>query len=273
LRADHAIFTMPLKVDLTLEHHAEDAKAGYDGGTWLVHEEHPQGELGLVSDGHGFEDSPDCERIAGGVNSKGADAIAIGREANLLQWGFYGAPDRMTVPSKRALLNAIVWMKQFHGQRPLVKKEARGRSWYRQFADMLAKGDTRTTYLTRCFPKDLVADGIDVARLRKWIADNEEYVCAGEDMYSWSIDADLVQLKLSNREPELLDWLLAAFARDPQDARALALAKRYLGAVGGDAASAKAFIEQNRGFLFFSDVGGFRWLVDENRKRAATAKR
>ncbi len=238
-----------------------------------MHAEHPQGELGLVSDGHGFEDSPDCERIAGGVNSKGAMAVAIGREANLLQWGFYGAPDLMMVPSKRAFLNAIVWMKQFYGQRPLVEKQARGRSWYEQFVGMLAKGDDRLTYLTRPFPKDLLAGGIDVGKLRQWFADNEEYVGAGEDMYSWAIDPDLAKLKVSNRKPEFLEWLLAAFTKDANDATALRLAQRYLGEHGRDAAAARAFIEQNRDFLFFSDVAGFRWLVDENRQRATPTKR
>ena len=120
MRLDHPIFQGPLRVDVVLdkEHPFEDAHDGQ--GTWLVHSgEFKQGcDVGMVSDGHGFEDSPDCERIAGGVNSKGPWAVAIGRQANLLQWGFYGAPDRMTAPSKRAFLNAIVWMKQFDGKTP-----------------------------------------------------------------------------------------------------------------------------------------------------------
>lgn len=58
----------------------------------LVHSgEFKQGcGVGMVADGHGFEDSPDCERVGGGINSKGPMAVAMGRQANLLQWGFYG---------------------------------------------------------------------------------------------------------------------------------------------------------------------------------------
>jgi hypothetical protein len=277
LRANHTIFTAPLAVDLTLQQRDEDAKAGYPGGTWLVHTgEMPEVDLGMEADGHGFEDSPDCERIAGGVNSKGAAAVAIGREANLLQWGFYGAPDRMTVPAKRAFLNAIVWMRQFQGQRPLVKKEGRGRSWHLQYIDLLeqyAKDEKTTDYLKKQFPAELVANGVDTAKLRKWYADNEEYFGRGKDRYNTAIDADLVKLKLSNRKPEFLDWLLAAFRKDANDATALALAQRYLGEHGADAATARAFVEQNREFLFFSDTAGYRWLVDENRQRAAANKR
>jgi len=241
-----------------------------------VHEgNYPDVDVGMVSDGHGFEDSPDCERIAGGVNSKGPAAVAIGREANLLQWGFYGAPDRMTVPAKRAFLNVIVWMRQFHGPRPLVKKEGRGRSWYLQYADMFehyASDKGVVDYLKKQFPDELFAAGVDVARLREWYADNEEYFGPGKNR-GVALDDDLVALKLGNRTPAFLDWLLAAFAKDPDDATALRLAQRYLGEHGRDAATAKAFLEKNRDLLFFSDVAGFRWLVDQNRQRAAAAKR
>jgi hypothetical protein len=92
-------------------------------------------------------------------------------------------------------------------------------------------------------------------------------------MYNWAVDEDLAKLRLSNRKPEFLDWLLAAFARDANDATALRLAQRYLGPHGSDAATAKVFIEQNRDLLFFSDVGGFKWLVDENRQRMTRPKR
>ena len=241
----------------------------------------PDVDVGMVSDGHGFEDSPDCERVAGGVNSKGPMAVAIGREANLLQWGFYGAPDRMTAPAKRAFLNAIVWMKQFRGQRPLVAKHGRGRSWFAQYIDMLAKlspeerakTDERSLagYLRKHFPPELVERGIDIDALRAWYQANEEYFGPGADEWSCAIDADLQALGLSNRTPRFLDWLERTLATDANDARALRLAKRYLGEHGRDAAAVRAFVNQDRELLFFSDTAGFRWLVDENRRRA-TAK-
>src|SRR5262245_61964001 len=137
MRLDHPIFTTPLAVDVVLDkdHPFDDAHDGQ--GTWLVHTgEFGKGcDVGMVADGHGFEDSPDCERISGGVNSKGARAVAIGRQANMLMWGFYGAPDRMTEPAKRAFLNAIVYMRQFDGQVPLVEKKGEGRTWLLQYIE------------------------------------------------------------------------------------------------------------------------------------------
>jgi hypothetical protein len=281
VRTDHPIFKTPLHVDVVLDkdHPYGDAHDGQ--GTWLVHEgEFGKGcDAGMVSDGHGFDDSPDCERISGGVNSKGPRAMAIGRQANLLQWGFYGAPDRMTESAKRAFLNAIVWMKQFDGQRPLVKKLNQGRSWPGQHIETLerltpeelAKIHERpdATYLLRHFPAELTEGRVDVAKLRAWYDANVEYFVT-RDRYSFAIDEDLQKLKLSNRKPAFLDWLLESLGKDPADAMALKLATRYLdGDAGKDGRRAVAWIDANRPYLFFSDTGGFRWFVDTNAQRAA----
>src|SRR5262249_42645303 len=153
-------------------------------------------DVGMVADGHGFEDSPDCERISGGVNSKGPRAIAIGRQANLLQWGFYGAPDRMTAPARRAFLNAIVYMRQFDGQVPLVQKQGRGRTWLLQYVDALAAMDAAERgkrgehdyagYLVKHFPTELTQGELDVDKLRGWYQANEEYI-VGTDRSTFAV--------------------------------------------------------------------------------------
>jgi len=282
VRLDHPIFQGPLRVDVVLDKDHPYADAHDDQGTWLVHTgEFKKGcDVGMVSDGHGFEDSPDCERISGGINSKGPKAIAIGRQANLLHWGFYGAPDRLTDSGKRAFLNAIVYMKRFDGQVPLVQKLGRGRTWFSQYIDAIARmkpeelkergPKTHAGYLLGLFPAEVTAGAIDVERLRKWYADHEEYFGPGKDQHSSAIDQDLVSLQLSNRKPAFLDWLVERLGKSPTDELALRLAARYLGSDHGkDAATAVAWIGQNRPFLFFSDTGGYRWFVDGNAQRAA----
>jgi len=283
VRLDHPIFQGPLRVDVVLDKDHPYADAHDDQGTWLVHTgEFKQGcDVGMVSDGHGFEDSPDCERISGGINSKGPKAIAIGRQANLLHWGFYGAPDRLTDSGKRAFLNAIVYMKRFDGHVPLVQKTGRGRTWFSQYIDMIAhmkpeelkdRGPkTYAGYLLGHFPAELTAGDLDVERLRAWYAEHEEYFGPGKDRHDTAIDQDLVSLKLSNRTPAFLDWLVARLGKTADDELALRLAARYLGDHGKDAATALLWIAQNRPFLFFSDTGGYRWYVDQNAQRAAKA--
>jgi hypothetical protein len=236
-------------------------------GTWLVQTGKlgPENDFGVVSDGIGFEDSPDCEIISGGINSKGPHGVAIGRQANMLQWGFYCAPDRMTDSARKAFLNAIVYMKRFDGRRPLVAKKARSRGWYRQYIAMVPQASTSDAYrkfLEKQFPADIVKEhGLDQDRLEAWRKANEEYF---HSPGSWqlAVDEDLKQLGLSNRKPEFLDWLVKRLQADANDALALKLAGRYLGEPGKDAATALAWVRKNRDRLFFSDTGGFRWFVD-----------
>lgn len=280
MRLEHPIFNKPLDPEIKLE--PDDWEKDFDPrGTWLVQ----TGELGsgkgndygIVSDGHGFEDSPDCERISGGINSKGPHAIAIGRQANLLQWGFYAAPDRMTESARKVFLNAIVYMKQFAGQQPLVKKKARSRNWFVQYVASVRKlptmdakyRDSYRNYLKRCFPKGVIAEfGLDAEALERWRQANEEYIYS-EERYQLAIDEDLKKLELSNRKPEFLDWVTRRLTDDPRDPLALKLAGRYLGQNGRDARTAIAWIRANRKWLFFSDRGGYRWYVDTNTRRAA----
>lgn len=270
LRTEHPVFHQPIeaRVELTPLPSDDPFFHSYpkDTPTWLVQ----TGDLGsgkgndygVVSDGIGFEDSPDCEWISGGINSKGPHGLAIGREANLLQWGFYAAPDRMTPSAQRVFLNALVYMCQFDGQRPLVAKRASSRDWLdRYVATLEARGDqlsdaSRQYYLSQ-FPS---AAGTDVARLGDWLRDHREFL-RGEQR-KMLVDADLLELGISNRKPEFLDWLETTLAATPDDARALRLAARYLGPPAKDAASTLAWLRTHRERLFFSDVGGYRWFVD-----------
>lgn len=278
MRLDHEIFQGPLAVEIPLEQE-HDKQDEYPGPVWKVHEgEFPEVDVGVVSDGHGFEDSPDCERISGGINSKGPHAVAIGRQGNMLQWGFYGAPDRMTESGKRVFLNALVYMTKFDGHRPLVQKEGRGRTWLKQYIEALAAmpeekrtgDDGYAKYLRDQFaglaPADAQGDPEDLAR---WYAENEEYVHT-VDRWKFAIDEDLKRLELSNREPTFLDTMLARFAEDPDDAVARRLVQRYVGEDFADASAFRKWVEENRDFLFFTDTGGYRWMVDENAKRAAS---
>jgi hypothetical protein len=124
-------------------------------------------------------------------------------------------------------------------------------------------------YLLRKFPPELVEHGIDAAKLRAWYAANEEYL-RGDEQRRITVDEELAERKLSNRKPGFLDWLLGGLDANPPDPAALRLAERYLsdGATRDPAGTAK-WIRDNRRFLFFTDTGGYRWMVDLNAQRAA----
>ena len=162
MRLEHPIFQGPLQPKIELV--ASDWGQEYDDrGVWVVQTGKPGKtvDYGVVSDGHGFEDSPDCERISGGVNSKGPYAVAIGRQANMLQWGFYAAPDRMTESAQQVFLNTLVYMQQFDGRQPMVEKLSIGRTWMLQMIDTIGTLEELPeehranfeAYLRQSFPK------------------------------------------------------------------------------------------------------------------------
>ena len=276
MRLDHPIFNEPLDAGVTLVPH-EWEKDFDDRGVWVVQTGEPGKEVdyGVVSDGHGFEDSPDCERITGGVNSKGPHAVAIGREANVLQWGFYAAPDRMTESAKRAFLNAIVYMKQFDGRRPMVAKASRGRGWVGQKIEMISKvetyGDSFAEYLRKEFPKQIIAEhGLDQDVLGRWYAENVEYLFSAASG-PHIVDEDLAELGVSNRRPEFLEMVRTRLEADPHDLVALRLAERYMDTEHSGAKYVLEWIDAHGEHAYFSDVGGFKWFVNPAAERAATA--
>ena len=84
---------------------------------------------GVVAGGWGYEDSPDAEFIAGGLNSKGPNSVALGRHGPFFHWGFYAEPRDMTESGRMAFLNAVVYTEKFDHQPLLVRKESRSRGY------------------------------------------------------------------------------------------------------------------------------------------------
>lgn len=141
LNTEHPIFHSPLPVELSYESRLAPKAAigGAEGVTtpgvmpmWRVQTEgYREGgreryRQGLVAFGDGFEDSPDAERMAGGVSDKGRNAVSIGRHGNFLMWGFAASPDYMTEPAQKALVNAICYISGFNGQIPVARKYKNG---------------------------------------------------------------------------------------------------------------------------------------------------
>lgn len=93
---------------------------------WTVHYHDylntPNHKVGMVSREWGYTDSPDAEIISGGKSAKSYDAVAIGRHANFLSWGFAGSPADMTEEAKNVFANAVVYMSKFRGHHIIARK-------------------------------------------------------------------------------------------------------------------------------------------------------
>ncbi|WIO73772.1 hypothetical protein QP938_10770 [Porticoccaceae bacterium LTM1] len=135
MKLNHPIFNVPYKVEINYEERETPGnyKARYTGRhlgdtmpMWRMQiEGYEDGKgfpVGLVSTGYGFDNGIDAEWISSGTCIKGVEAMAIGRHANFLHWGFAGAPRYMTESAKLAFINSIHYIASFKGAKQVTRK-------------------------------------------------------------------------------------------------------------------------------------------------------
>jgi hypothetical protein len=88
---------------------------------------------------------------------------------------------------------------------------------------------------------------------------NLEYLIRSQN--GFAVDEDVKGLGLSNRKVELLDKCVALLERGEQADTALRILKRYTTESFADAKQWRSWLSENRSRLFFSDAGGFKFLV------------
>lgn len=285
LKKEHPIFKGPLepKLEFTAVDTPEEYRKHVDGKglpaqleTWKVQAGRVSKEIdfGFVAAPWGFEDSPDAEVIASGVGCDNPRAVALARHGNFFLWGFAGDPAQMTEAGRRVFVNAVCWMKKFDGKRPLVSPIMTPREYVFHLVERLrdADGDEELASAKRRFPDDVrEKTRTDPDKLDAYYKEHYERLCpASGDSGGFRADPDLDELgKVSNRKIDFWDAVLARLAKNDKDEVALRLAARYLPGKPRDAAELKAWVEENRKWLFFTDVGGFRWVVDEHAKKEA----
>jgi Thiol:disulfide interchange protein DsbD, N-terminal len=265
----HEVFQKPLKVDLKFEDHAVPASyRHYPGGdklgqtikVWKVQtKKFPEIDPGMVSDPYGFGDSPDAEVISAGLNSKGPDSVALGRHGNYFLWGFSASPTDMTPEGRQCFVNAVCYIKKFDGQKPFVTKTGSGRQWALVYAGYV-KQYSDQDFVKDLFPEDLRRRfGKDPEKLVAYYRENLEYLIPAGN--GFAVDEDVKGLGLSNRKGELLDKCVALLERGEQADTAVRILKRYTTANFADSTQWRSWLRENRNRLFFTDVGGFKFLV------------
>ena len=75
------------------------------------------GTRGVVAKPWQSEEAPGTEILTPGVNTgKMSGAVAVGRHANFLQWGFSAPPAKMTPAGRSFFLNCVVYIAKFNGK-------------------------------------------------------------------------------------------------------------------------------------------------------------
>jgi hypothetical protein len=232
-----------------------------------------QPSWGLVSTSAGFFDSPDCERILGGINQKANDYVAVGRQGRFLAWGFHGEPETMTDLGKALFLNAIHYIAGFAGAPVEALRVQESRDLLKVslgFLDHSDAGDPAQR-LAGAFG-GTVPDGIGLTteEALAWYAENRGYLRRIGTFSSghYEVDQDLVQVGIGNDDPRLLEVLAPLLgASGGEGERARRLWQRYVRRDSSDAAQEQAWLNEHREALFFSDWAGYRWIARDDLPR------
>ena len=245
---------------------------------WRVHpDELAEKNYGLVSDGYGFEDSPDCERISGGVNSKGPESVALGRQGNWFLWGFCAPPSEMTESARRAFLNAVVYMKRFDGQRaarqenrelPALGVRLRG-------APRRGRGRDQDFLPEVVLPKILEATGgdrgegqglrqgergLDLLGGVRAAIDEARCVPPGKKPKRIVVDEDAQVPRDPEQRSQDPRTRVEMLEKGDRKEVAVRLLERYTDQKhGSDAAAWRKWLDANRSRLYFTDTGGYRF--------------
>ena len=273
--------------------------------------------IGLVSRPGGFEDSPEAEFISGGVSAKTLDAVAIGRHGNFFHWGFAASPADMTEEAKSVFANAIVYISQFDGQKPIARKydeqiitrdvvkkfayratrEAYEKSLARDerydqmkkkaqqaIREKQAKGGTlndaellflnyqtpkqktREEFLQDNFPELYFLFGTDEKGYIDYFRNNAAYFLPKPGQYDFIIDEDARSLGIANNDIHLLDKAIELMERGIDPAKGLRLLKRYTLCRFETPEEWRAWFEANKSRLFFTESGGWYFLVNTREK-------
>ncbi len=264
-----------------------------------VYEEGKNTRIGMVSGDGGYTDSPDAEFISGGESAKPIQAVAIGRHGNFLHWGFASDPAEMTPAGKDVFANAVVYISKFKGHPIIARKLDRGSyvrdeslqwldysiakdSWQNKETfnksvreDLLKKGDPNAKFyesepyhefVKKYSPELYEVFGTDTEEYFRFYKKNYPYLYRDpENSFRMKVDTDLREIGVANYDIAMLDSAITIWERGGKEsAKGERLLKRYTLCNFATPQEYRNWVDTNRDNLFFSEAGGFLWLVNTN---------
>lgn len=262
------MYRTPLAVQPEFEFRStpESYRSGYLGPgklpdqmkVWRV-QSSPKGNV--IARGRCFEDSPDAEIIAAGLNRlKSYGDVAIGRQANVLQWGYGDPPSQMTEAGRRLFLNCIHYIHRFEGKPPLVRRECEGRLSALRWAPVRNGATQQKVIFSGTYPQDVLE------KYRGRSDELSDYYVKNLELLYWDqgyrVDEDLRTLGLkSNRQIETLSKLIELLDNRRHAETARRVLARYTCESFETSQLWRQWLEVNRPRIYFTDVGGYKFLV------------
>lgn len=214
----------------------------------------------VVARSYGFTDSPDAEVLVKGFNTgKEYGAVGVGRHGNFLQWGYSLPPSKMTDAGRKFFLNCICYISRFDGKAPLIRMTSSHRWNAVRLAAVLDRIKNKD-FFSGTFSPDLIkkykgnADG-----LVRYYKNDFEFIYRDRTFH---IDSELRALGMdSNRSLNTLERLIGLLQDENKADAARKLLGRYTNQSFGSAEEWQSWFDSNRDRIYFSDVGGYKFLV------------
>jgi hypothetical protein len=279
---DHIVFREPFAIDTkaTVERPTPSAFRAMVNTTTvpmlpLVRDQKRQWKAGWCSYTSGFDLDPDIEVFCGGENQKTPTGAGCWRQGNLLHFGFEQSPAEMNDAGQRLLLNCIAYISRFTEDRPIAVTPsvfASAVAYPRTYLDARLGETGVATNATPFLSERTVQQlrGNSTSEVKQWFAQNRAFLHPGSDL-KLEVDTEALALGAPLDRVEFFEKTVAALRGDAVQAkRAMALLARYAPADSTKVEGADAWeqwFKENRAYLFFSDVGDYRWYVDPLAKR------
>lgn len=220
-----------------------------------------------------FADVPEVEFFCGGINEKSPRASALWRQGNLLHFGFEQSPTQLNDAGKGMLVNAIVYISRFTEDRPIditpsvfgkdkiAESRKRAKSYLLNHPDWCAD-----VYA----PETLASfDWRNHDAAKAWLNENGSWLHPGPEILL-TVDTEAKSLGVPFDAPDFLPKTIASLRNEKTKNASANLLARYAPEGPGATAGVEAWEKwwkENAPYLFYSELGCYRWYIDPLAKK------
>ena len=221
-----------------------------------------------------FADMPEVEFFSGGINEQTPRSAAFWRQGNLLHFGFEQSPAQLNAAGRALLVNAIVYISRFTEDRPIditpsVFGQEKIATSRRRATNYLLSADSKLQWATNEFSAATLAsfNWHDHAQAVAWARTNATWLHPGPGNFL-EVDAEAKSLGIPFDSPDFLSKTIAALHDEKTRTLAAAVLARYVsdGPIG-DAPAWDRWWSENAHYVFYSELGCYRWYIDPLAKK------
>ncbi len=135
---------------------------------------------------------------------------------------------------------------------------------------------TRKQYLEKQFSRQswYKKVGIDTLKICKYINDNRDYFYSEPSgMYNIKVDEDLKSIGIANTNKKMLEKVISMLEKEEDVEKAKRILHRYTVETFAGTKEWKAWYEKYKDKLFFTQAGGFVWMVNDPKANSKTKPR